>query len=313
MKFSGIAARAALIAAATFFLAVEPAAAKIAEPNPGENPILAEYIKQGAHVYFMGAHGGLNGWFIIKDNQIQMGYSTADNKNIVMGVLFDEKGQNYSAAQFDELSKNNKDVSAFLNNLNVGATLNNMPPGMRPPPLPPLPPSLTTLATVSPSQQTPAEPAPLSPGEKLMRDLDQAAGVNIGAASAPKLLMVMDPNCPHCQATWRVLRDAVFKNNLQVRLIPIGQNDEDERAAARLLQTPDPLSAWDKYVGGDKSQLAGVADPIRVGAVRINHILIDDWHITMTPYLVYHGKDGQVKIVQGEPEQVAALLADLTP
>ncbi len=145
-----------------------------------------------------------------------------------------------------------------------------------------------------------------------MKDLQNAAGVTIGSSTAPLLMMVMDPNCPHCHATWKVLRDSVFKNTLQVRLIPIGAVSADsERAAAQLLHIADPLNGYDKYVAGDKTQLAGAPDPALTTAIRSNGTLIDSWHIQMTPYLLYRSKDGKVKIVQGEPEQVSAILNDI--
>ena len=127
------------------------------------------------------------------------------------------------------------------------------------------------------------------------------------------LYMVMDPNCSHCQATWRVLRDAVFKNSLQVELVPIGRNDEDERAAAQLLKAHDPLNAWDKYVSGDKTQLAGDPDPLALAGVKTNHTFVDRWSIKETPYIVYRAKDGKIKIIAGEPQKLEAMLKDIGP
>jgi hypothetical protein len=31
----------------------------------------------------------------------------------------------------------------------------------------------------------------------------------------------------------------------------------------------------------------------------------------MTPYLVYHGKDGKIKVVVGEPDKIGAVLSDM--
>ena len=86
-----------------------------------------------------------------------------------------------------------------------------------------------------------------------MQALQNAAGVDVGAASAPKIYMVVDPNCPHCHDTWQALRTAVFGGKLQIRLIPIDAFGSDSaRAAAQLLHAANPLDAWDKYVGGDQ-------------------------------------------------------------
>jgi hypothetical protein len=41
--------------------------------------------------------------------------------------------------------------------------------------------------------------------------------------------------------------------------------------------------------------------------------LIDAWHIEQTPYIVYRARDGQVKIVQGEPERPETIINDVAP
>jgi protein-disulfide isomerase len=152
-----------------------------------------------------------------------------------------------------------------------------------------------------------------SPGERLLHDLSVASTVNVGSPASPEITMVMDPRCPHCQATWKALRDNVMKGSLHIRMVPIGAlNSDNERAAAILLTLTDPLSGWDKYVvEGDKTALAGVASPAALAAVRSNHAVIDSWKIESTPYLVYRAKDGKVKVVQGEPDKVSVVLGDL--
>ena len=124
--------------------------------------------------------------------------------------------------------------------------------------------------------------------------------------------MVMDPRCPHCQATWNAFRNVVMKGSLHIRMIPIAAPGSDnERAAAMLLGVADPLNAWDKYVAGDKTQLDGTPPAAALAAVRANHAIIDNWSIQNTPYLVYRAKDGKVKVLQGEPDKLSAVLGDL--
>ena len=54
-------------------------------------------------------------------------------------------------------------------------------------------------------------------------------------------------------------------------------------------------------------------DPLKraLDAVRANHVVIDNWNIHDTPYLVYRAQDGKVKVVLGEPEKLTALMSDL--
>jgi thiol:disulfide interchange protein DsbG len=271
------------------------------DPDPSANPVLAGIAKLGAKLYYLGNRAGLDGWLIIKDGQMQIAYAAPKSQQALVGALFGPDGENITADQIQTLMTTNKEVNALLTNL-----------GPQPAPAngaaDPMAQGQNTAA------QATANPATLllPPGERLMKDLQNAAGVNVGDTSAPLLLMIMDPDCPHCQATWRALRNAVFKNNLQIRLVPTGaQNGDHERAAAQLLHIADPLNGWDKYVAGDKSQLSGTPDATLITAIRLNNALIDSWHVQMTPYLVYRAKDGRVKIVEGEPEQPALLLSDI--
>jgi protein-disulfide isomerase len=219
----------------------------------------------------------------------------------LIGALFGPDGQNITADQIQMLMTTNKEVNALLT---TGANPQGAPGD----------PMAAAIQTQNALTAQAANPMPslLPPGERLIKDLQNAAGVTVGDSSAPLLLMVMDPDCPHCQATWRALRDAVLKNALQIRLVPIGiQTPEHQRAAAQLLHIANPLLGWDKYVAGDKSQLSGTPDASLIAAIKANEALVDSWHIQMTPYLVYQAKDGKVKIVEGEPEQPAALLSDI--
>jgi thiol:disulfide interchange protein DsbG len=289
---------ATILFAGSLAYAAAPAPAPV-EPDPAANPMLAEFIKTGAKVYYMGEHSGLQGWFITKSGQVQIAYAPPDNQSVVIGVLFDAQGNSVTSQQMKTLYDSNKEVNAFLNSAGNQPAVQAMgiPSGQ----MMPSPAASSML------------PVAVSPGEQLLQALQNAAGVDVGAASAPKLYMVIDPNCPHCHATWQALRAAVFGGKLQVRLVPIDAqgNPDSERAAAQFLHTADPLNAWDKYVGGDKTQLAGNPDAAVLGAVHSNRELIEAWHIDTTPYMVYRAKDGQAKIVRGEPEHADAIINDV--
>ncbi|MFY9288027.1 MAG: hypothetical protein WAO98_05950 [Alphaproteobacteria bacterium] len=292
-----------LIVLIVMLLAHGPALAAKGEPDPMNNPVLASIAKLGTKLYYLGTRAGLDGWFIFKDNRMQILYSTPDKKHALVGALFGENGENITAAQVQSLMNSNLELSALVTNaaakeqVNATAVKAGLDPN-----------NLTSIA----AGNIPTAPT-ASPGEQLVKELAASSGVVLGEGSS-QVFMIMDPNCPHCQKTWRALRESVVKNQLQIFMVPIGAKDSDnERAAARLLRSADALQVWDKYVEGDKSQLAGVADPNALSAVRANHILVDRWNITATPYLVYRDKLGKVKVLQGEPDKVSAVLTDVAP
>lgn len=272
-----------------------------ATPDPATNPVLAGFQKMGAKFYYLGKNAGLDGWFIVKDGQVQILYSTPDNKAALLGALFGANGDNITITQIARLVQSNKEVADLI----ASAQKEQAAIAQVGSPLPAAP--AAGLGAAGLPTET------LSPGERLIHDLSGASNVVIGPnASSPEILMVMDPNCPRCQATWKILREIVLKGSLHLRMIPIGTPDsEDERAAAVLLGSSDATNAWDKYVAGDKTQLAGTPKAAALVAVRANHIVIDNWKIQKTPYLVYRAKDGKVKVVEGEPSALPPVLGDL--
>ncbi|HEU0117311.1 MAG TPA: thioredoxin fold domain-containing protein [Alphaproteobacteria bacterium] len=285
-----------LTAMAVLLLSTSSYAAQ--QPDPAANPVLAHLMKLGAKMFYLGTEGGLDGWFIVKGGQVQIVYSAPDKKSVLIGGLFGDDGDSITANQIKNLMKTNPEINAMM----TKAADEQL--------------TLHKETTPSPAAQS-ASSSPsvaLSPGERLIQELSAASGVTIGSGK-PVLFMVMDPNCPHCQATWKALRASVLDEKLKIRMVPIGTlNTDNERAAAQFLHATDPLNTWDKYVSGDKSQLAGTPDQALLDAVRANHMLVDNWNIQATPYMVYRAKDGKVKVVQGEldkPEKVSVFLADL--
>lgn len=316
-------------------------------PDINSIPVLANMVKAGLKFYYLGLRSGLYGWYIVQNDQVQMVYATQDGKSVLIGGLFTEEGINVTAYQVEQLAKVDKDIERLLTGGQPlpSETAQKEAPRLVAPPLPglvmPTPggseqtassegqpvevppvPDLPNLERKAPesngtaatkaSAGTPAANVALSPGERLMQDMLAANAASVGNGDAPLLNMVVDPNCPHCKATWKTVRDAVFAGKVQIRLIPIGNISPDStRAAAVLLAVTDPLTAWDKWAAGDKTALSENVQPAKVAQVNENRVLVDKWNITATPYLVYRGQNGKVKVVQGEPENMKDILADL--
>ncbi|MFA6279414.1 MAG: hypothetical protein WC612_01295 [Bdellovibrionales bacterium] len=283
-------------------------------PDVNTTPVLANLVKSGGKLYFIGERSGMPGWFIIKDGQVQIIYLSPDRQTALIGGMFSVQGENVTTPQISALVEKNAEVKALLSGsaqqqrevYNAGA-----PDG----------------AGSVPAGEQSAEPASkngqgingmpsasLSPGERLMQDLKAAAGVTVGQNESAELIMVVAPGCPNCKRTWLELRDSVKANKIQVRLIPVynSTGGEEIRVAAQLLKTPNPLDAWNRYVDGDQTALAGEPDDMARRAVIANLNLVAKWNIQGYPYLVYRGKDGRIKIVQGKPERMAAVLTDLS-
>ena len=271
-------------------------------PDVNTIPVLANMVRGGNRLFPLGVRSGLFGWLIVKDGQIQMIYLAPDGKSVLIGALFSDRGDDVTGPQIATLVKANKEVAVLVNARQQKTVAAAMAPGGASSAA-----ESTNLASTISKMSVPG-----SLGDRLYQEMALASGVVVGHNDKAQIMMVIDPNCPHCQATWKEFREAVLANHLQIKLIPIGRGEpENERAAARLLKAANPLESWDKYVGGDKSVLAGEADPMAAIAVKTNAALVDRWNISYTPYLVYRNKEGVVKIVQGKPEQMATVLSDL--
>lgn len=298
-----------------------PAAAAQNAPDPRSNPVLADIMRYGARVFYMGNLSGADSWFIYKNRQMQFAYTFRDSQNALIGVMFGPNGQGITSKQLDQLINTNPEVNLLMKtatstlsspedhaaiNKQVASAIVGAAGSSQAGKIP-----MASLEGLSSA----AQPALASPGERLYADLSKASGVDLGNDSAPVVMMVMNPNCSHCKASWRSLRDSVQAGKIRVRLVPVAATPEEEALGAQLLHVADPLTVWDKFVGnalgGDKSQLAGTPDEASRKAVKDNYALADSWSIRDTPYFVYRGKNGKVKILRGEPEKVADFLGDV--
>jgi len=273
-------------------------------PDVSNVPFFMALLKQGGKYFPMGERSGLQGWLLIVDGRMQMVYSTPDNRSVIIGSLFTAEGKSVTGVQMIQLIENNKEVYGLLD-----ASLKKMQgassaEGASPEAAPAQDFSLPIKETVT--------AATLSPGEQLLQDLQGASGVVLGKGNGPELTMIMETTCPNCKAAWKTLRDPVMAGKIRLRLVPVSNmTPESEGSSAMLLEITDPLAAWDKYVLGNKEALAGTPSANHVQALQANRAVLDKWKIQATPYIVYRGKDGKIKIIVGKPDQLSAILADL--
>lgn len=274
-------------------------------------PFFDTLRKNGGTFYYLGERSGLYGFLIMQNGQVQMVYLPQDRKTLLIGAMFTDAGVLVTSHQIEALSKRDPSVASLMQG---GATqqaaiarANAVDGGY----------AAIAGASEAPKGPPMTVPAlPLSPGERLMMDLQAAASVVVGGAeSAPELIMVVSTECAHCKRAWGELREAVRAGKVRVRLVPIARdNGSDEtREAAVLLHAKDPLETWDTFAQGSKEALAGTPEPLAVRAIIANRETTDRWNILGTPYLLYRGKDGKIKIVQGKPGRMATVLADLVP
>lgn len=278
------------------------------EPDIAKIPALSRLTSKGSKLYYLGQRSQIHGWLLMKNGALQMVYMSPDKQTVIVGALMSTRGENVTRAQVKYLMDKNPHIKKLLNKASDekeaidaagrgGMASVESNPAAR-----------TKKAGVNDIPEI-----SLSPGERLIQDMQTAAGVDMGQYGQPTLYMIAAPSCPVCKATWNELRSPVAKGKVRVRMIPVynnvGNGEIDQ--AATLLTSKDPFATWNKFVDGDASALDGGSDDLSVRGVRSNLQLVSRWNIQGYPYIVYRGKDGRIKIVQGKPDRMAAVLLDL--
>ena len=72
----------------------------------------------------------------------------------------------------------------------------------------------------------------------------------------------------------------------------------------------DPQGRWYDHMAGDENALPARSDINQQGVQR-NLSIMQSWKFNVTPLIVYRAKDGQVKIVRGQPKDLPAMINDL--
>lgn len=274
-------------------VAGDPAlAAKI--PDVSNMVFIQNLRKIGATIYYLGENLGLNGWFVVKDKQVQILYTSADNRALLIGALLTADGANVSQQQMMQLAGVNPTVADIIK-------------------------SAGTASAAAPAAEN-ALPGPqldngVPPSEQFYNALLKSAHVTFGKEQAPQLVMIMDVHCEFCRRTWKKLEPLVDAGNLNLVMVPVAAlGKESQVEAGNWLGKKDPLDAWKRHVGGDEKVLKdGPADPAQEQGVWNNTMLIKKWGIDQTPTLLYRGKNGKIRLVSGEPPDIKLITEDQWP
>lgn len=261
---------------------------------------LKTMVEEGAQIRYLGNDLGLDGWVTIKNAQEQYFYVTPDQQGLVMGVLFNSKGDTVTLRQINQLRKAEGPAIDKLAGL----------PDAAPPP--------SREATSRPDIATPEKILPKdssepSKSERFYAEVEKANWLALGQKTAPALYVFIDPECPHCHDMITDVRKSGYleKGLLQLRLIPVGLMSENSLAEASfLLAAPNAQELLYKHLDGDKKAL--LADKnVNTQGVQRNMSLMQDWKLDVTPFSVYRDVAGKIKILKGRPDDLKKLVTEL--
>ncbi len=273
-----------------------------AQQSQPEAPLpIQNLVSQGAQLRYLGQDYGMDGWLVLKNGQEQYFYSTPDGQAVVMGVLFNNKGDTVTLRQINEIRQ--KEGPAIDK---LAGYLTPAQPAQSAEVKPAITPDFTNPEALLKSAVKPKS-------EQLFEGVEAANWISFGAEKAPAVYVFIDPECPHCHDLVKMVRKSGYLEQglLQLRLIPVGFLSENSLIeAAYLLASPNPQKDFYRHLDGDKDVLL-TDKSVNTQGVQRNIKLMQDWKLDMTPFSVYRARDGKVKVLQGVPEDLKTIITEL--
>lgn len=293
---------------------------------------LALQMARGAQVYYLGKYDTLDGWALIRTGQPEFYYATPGNKALVMGLLFDEKGEIQTINQFQSLDMTQKggviDMMAGKIAEKEAAQPGAAPAAApAPAPTPGSGPAINPnglkaampFAVAAPTAAAPADPnAPAinelvrnTPGNQLFNAVKSGNSILWGEPGKASFYALIDPNCTHCQDFLKQIEPLVEQKIISVYIYPVGFDDQSKIQAAFALAASDGAKRLLDYAKG-KTDALPAPENLDVAGVNANVQILSDWDLMATPIILYQaGKTGEVKLIRGRPSNLDATMMDL--
>jgi len=142
--------------------------------------------------------------------------------------------------------------------------------------------------------------------------LQKATYGTVGSSAAPKVFMLMDPQCIYSIRAYQVLQPYVQAGELQIAIIPLSVLDYEDRgqstrsALALLSDPPDQIAAaW--QAGGETN----TPDPAAEARLANNMAIAHAVGLKGTPMFWWQKADGSAAHLDGLPTDAASFVAAL--
>lgn len=268
----------ALLAAALCFLAAVPAFAQGNTPRKPDTAELRAFEARGGKLEYLGRSFDVDGWLPVKRDGTPSNdalYVTPTGA-IVKGHLFSPGGQNLTKTQFQ------------LYKFRQGGSQKALP-------------------------EADAGNDAVPKAEQFYTATEASNWVRAGMIDAPYVYMYVNVNCDHCQSMFRTLKGSVEKGLLQLRIVPLGEMDENLNGGAALLSVDDPADSWQKYMDGQKGELHKTkikGDALE--KMRSNNKMAKKFSVPAPPFIIYRKvSDGSLMVTVGKIDNPMQMMSDL--
>lgn len=246
--------------------------------NKPTAPDVVKFEKAGGKVIYLGKSYDLDGWLLVKRNGEPHTILYMSPAGAMMrGRLFGPGGQDITKTQLEIYKRRMEGTQGAV----------SIPDN--------------------------ADPQAIPKGEQFYAAIEKANWVRAGVPDAPYIYMFINVNCEHCQSNWRTFKGSVEKGMLQIRIIPIGQEEANRDAGAAMLSVENPAQAWQDYMDGKKGSLdKNLIKGDALERLAANNKIAKQWKLPQIPLTVYRKvTDGQVMVVPGQPSNPMLIMPDL--
>lgn len=242
-------------------------------------PVVKWLRSQGATLTPLGVAGGLEGWLVQKDNHMQVVYVTPDGNNLVSGIMASTGGEDVTALQLEAMRIGKPPaiapgaLQAVPSSQNTAPSPSDgvtpqqadAPPGLPniDPPVMSDHPTASAPSVVGPSPQA-ALPSTDQGGDNAVMaatrlpnlskadftaSLGKTANFTVGYPGLPDVVMIADPTCPVCHASWSLLAPLVAEKKIDVTVVLIDLLPNSQTDAIDLLGSKALGEEWLKGAG----------------------------------------------------------------
>ncbi len=237
-------------------------------------PALRRIASAGAQLTDLGVEHGLRTVFARNDEKFQVFYLTPDGQGAIGGVMWDAAGRNITRQQVSSVD---------------GAI-----------------PTVTIGATPAPAPRT----APGTVATSTLQAIASTTHGTIGAATAPRLWVFIDPLCSFSVRAMEQLRPYIAAGKVQVAAIPLSFLGPRSTATSRMMLskgTEHMVDAW------TSNALNGEADAASAATLQANMAVSEALALRGTPTFYWRKADGSEGRQEGLPSDIGAMIASIAP
>ena len=263
---------------------------KTIEPNPEDNPVLKKLRAGNAKLAYdyLGHHLNRDVWLLSGPGIMQIIYLSENSPGAMIGgALIGEDGKEISSVITREFMTKYPERAQEI---------------------------VVTVRSNETEEKTASKQAATSPSEILWDKLHQGGRILFGAEKgAPVVFAVMDPAQGRSHDLWKQFQPAIKEKKISLYILPLAVTNADGiLEIAHILGGKNPQELWTKTMEGHSAVTVETPDSNGVLGMKANVELAQSLNLRNIPFIVYRGKEGKVRIINGVPNDWDKFMKEVT-